>query len=187
MTNIFLSLFGISVSISFIILVLILLSPILNRRYAAKWSYLIWIFLALRLLVPSRGVNGQFIMELLPHTKAQNVQDEKYNDGHADVRIAPGRIVVEIPAQMTTPIAGEDAMQLATQFALQNGWQMTMQHVIKNILHAGADNAGITILDIVTCVWMMGSLILLSVHFISYSHYRRCLRKRGNRIISRRT
>ncbi len=180
MTNIFLSLFGISVSISFIILVLILLSPILNKRYAAKWSYLIWIFLALRLLVPSSGVNGQLVMDMLSQTKA-HVSDAKENDndGHADVRIAPGRIVVEIPAQMTTPIAGEDAMQLATQFALQNGWQMTMQHVIKNILHAGADNAGITILDIVTCVWMMGSLILLSVHFISYSHYRRCLRKRG--------
>lgn len=37
---------------------LMLLAPFLNKRYAAKWNYLIWIFLALRLLVPFHGGNG---------------------------------------------------------------------------------------------------------------------------------
>lgn len=48
MGELFLSVLGISVSIGLIIIGLILLTPFLNKRYAAKWKYLIWIFLALR-------------------------------------------------------------------------------------------------------------------------------------------
>lgn len=40
MGNIFLSILGISVSIGLIAAVLILLAPLLNKRYAAKWKYL---------------------------------------------------------------------------------------------------------------------------------------------------
>ena len=177
MTNIFLSLFGISVSISLMVLALVLLTPFLNKRYAAKWKYLIWIILALRLLIPFSGVNGQLIMDMLVPTKAQTApaSNDKDADTAADVRIAPGRIIVEIPAQMTMPFAMEDAMQ----DAMQNAWRMKIQNAIKNILHSGNHNAGITILDIVTLVWMIGSLILLSVHFISYSHYMRRVMKKG--------
>ncbi len=38
--------------------------------------------------------------------------------------------------------------------------------------------AGITMLDIVAIVWMVGSLIYISVHLISYSHYKRQVRKK---------
>ena len=52
MKDIFLSVFEISVSASLVILVMLVLSPYLNKRYAAKWKYLIWLALALRLAVP---------------------------------------------------------------------------------------------------------------------------------------
>ena len=65
MTTVFLSFLGISASISLIVLALILLTPFLNKRYAAKWTYLIWIFLALRLLVPISGANGPLGMDIL--------------------------------------------------------------------------------------------------------------------------
>ena len=79
MTNIFLSFFGISVSTSLV--VSLLLTPFLNKRYAAKWNYLIWIFLAFRLLIPFGGANGR-LAGAMPS----------------------GRIIVEIPVQMTAPI-----------------------------------------------------------------------------------
>lgn len=47
-SNIFLSILEISASASLIILSLILLAPILNKRYAVKWKYWVWIVLALR-------------------------------------------------------------------------------------------------------------------------------------------
>ncbi len=61
MGNIFLSILGISVSIGLIVIGLIFLSPFLNKRYAAKWKYLIWIFLALRLLIPFSGANWRML------------------------------------------------------------------------------------------------------------------------------
>lgn len=54
MRNLFLIFFEISVSASVIILLLLILAPLLNRRYAAKWNYYIWIMLALRLIIPFR-------------------------------------------------------------------------------------------------------------------------------------
>ena len=63
MRNIFLSILGISVSIGLIVIGLIFLTSFLNKRYAAKWKYLIWIFLALRLLIPFSGANGQEVMD----------------------------------------------------------------------------------------------------------------------------
>lgn len=50
--TLFLSVLGISLAISPIILLLVLLAPVLNKRYAAKWKCWIWMILALRLLVP---------------------------------------------------------------------------------------------------------------------------------------
>lgn len=52
MKNLFLSFFEISVSTSLIVLVLLIFAPLLNRRYASKWKYYIWIALAFRLLIP---------------------------------------------------------------------------------------------------------------------------------------
>jgi len=52
MRDIFLSVFELSVSAGFVIFVLLVLSPYLNKRYAAKWKYFMWIAVALRLTVP---------------------------------------------------------------------------------------------------------------------------------------
>ncbi len=55
MTDLFLSVFGISLSVSVLILLLLLISPLLQKRYAAKWKYLVWCVLAVRLSVPFGG------------------------------------------------------------------------------------------------------------------------------------
>lgn len=52
MKDLLLNVVEISLSTSVVIAVLALLSPMLNKRYTAKWKYGIWIALALRLAVP---------------------------------------------------------------------------------------------------------------------------------------
>lgn len=167
MANIFLSFFAISVSISLMVVVLLLLTPFLNKRYAAKWKYLIWIFLALRLLVPFRGVSGQFVMDMLSQRETQpalkseeivtdiDTNTDTDTGTPANVTVPSGRIIVQIPKQMTTPISVQPQQS----------------------------NAGITILDIVAIVWILGSIISISVHFSSYFHYKRQVMKKG-RIIT---
>ncbi len=153
MTNTFLSFFAISISVSVIVIVVIMLTPFLSTRYASKWKYLIWIFLSLRLLVPFSGANGQFAMNMLSQTNTQPASEieEKNTDIPTDTVIPSERIIVEIPVQMTTPIA----------------------------VQSGINNAGLTLLDIVTFIWIIGSLIFVSVHFISYFQYKRQVMKKG--------
>ena len=141
MQNIFLSILEISVSIGVVVIVLILLSPFLNKRYAAKWKYLIWIFLALRLIVPFSGVNGKLIGAMLSQMKNQSVSEseQKYTDAPDNVLIPYRRIIVEIPAQMTTPIKAQSER----------------------------NKVGITILDIAAFVWIITGLVFISVHLIS--------------------
>ncbi len=152
MANLFLFILGSSVSAGLIIFVLILLTPFLNKRYAAKWKYLIWIFLAARLLIPFSGAGGQLVRKM-PEAQNQTVSGQKENDTDtpADTAIPYRRIVVELPAQMTAPI------------------QTRTKH----------SNTGFSILDIAAYVWFIGSLILLSVHFTSYFYYRHQLRNKG--------
>lgn len=154
MTNTFLFLLGISVSIGLIVIALLLLSPFLNKRYAAKWKYLIWIFLALRLVIPFGITNGPDLTNHLSQakTKAASGPGEKNTDHPADTATPYRRIVVEIPAQMAAPI----------QAPSEN------------------NHTGITGLDIAVFVWIMGCISFLSVHVISYLHYKRQVAKRGN-------
>lgn len=56
MTNLFLTYLGISATVGVVVLLILLASPLINRRYAAKWKYYIWIFLAIRLLIPVSGM-----------------------------------------------------------------------------------------------------------------------------------
>ena len=57
MTNVFLAVFKISLSCSLVVAALMLLTPLLNKRYAARWKYWVWIFLALRLVIPFHGMD----------------------------------------------------------------------------------------------------------------------------------
>lgn len=93
MGNLFLSILETSVSIALIVIALMLLAPFLNKRYAAKWQYLIWIFLSLWLLVPFSG-------DLVLQPKVQTISERGETVQTAPYR----RVVVEIPAQVTAPI-----------------------------------------------------------------------------------
>lgn len=156
MGNIFLSILGISVSIGLIVIGLIFLSPFLNKRYAAKWKYMIWIFLALRLLIPFSGANWQDVMNRMSQLKVETNSESEENDADnpTDIAMSYRGIVVKIPAQMTTPIKASSEQ----------------------------NTADITLLNIVTLVWIIGSLIFISVHLISYSHYKRQVMKKGRMI-----
>lgn len=65
--NLFLSTLESSVVISIVVLVLLLFAPFLNRTYAAKWKYWLWIVLAFRLIIPYWNVSyQQFVISVPP-------------------------------------------------------------------------------------------------------------------------
>ena len=50
--NIFTTIIEISIASSFAIAILLLVTPFIKKAYAAKWRYIIWLILAVRLIVP---------------------------------------------------------------------------------------------------------------------------------------
>lgn len=64
---------------------------------------------------------------------------------------ARGRVIVEIPTQMTTPI----------------------------VTQPEKSGSNISMLDIIALVCMLGSLFFISVHLVSYFHYKHQILKKG--------
>lgn len=163
MTNLFLSFLEISLSGSLIVAALILLTPFFNKRYAAKWKYLIWIFLALRLLVPFNGTDKQAVTDMSINGSTQIEKQTMPEEGEKktaipkDAAMPNGKVIVEIPKQMTTPI----------------------------LQQSETGNTGITILNLAALAWMIGGLLFLSLHLISYVRYRHQLMKAGSMIKDR--
>lgn len=152
-TDLFLSVLEISLSTSLIALVLILLAPFLNRRYAAKWNYLIWIFFALRLLIPLQGPSlADILAQFTAPAAAQNETIPAATLPNETV--SEQRILIEIPPQLMTPI----------------------------VVPSEKGSAGITLLNAIAAVWLAGVLAFISLHFFSYLHYKRQLLKRGTAI-----
>lgn len=104
MADIFLSVLGISASVSTLILLLLLVSPLLQKRYASKWKYLIWCVLALRLIIPFGGSEGNLTADILRQWKGQSVPAVEKTEEAAYAGPVPGRVIVEVPAQMTEPL-----------------------------------------------------------------------------------
>lgn len=152
MTKIFLSVLGVSVSVSLMIAVLLVLTPFLNKRYAAKWKYWIWVVLALRLIIPFGAGPKQPAANTQSQVKAEAASESEKD--HADAlahRIAPRRVIVEIPTQLTTPIE----------------------------MRAEKTGNGITPLDAAVLVWVFGGMLFIVMHLFSYFHYKRQILKNG--------
>ena len=149
MTDLFLSVLGTSASVSVLIVLLLLLSPLLNKRYAAKWKYLIWIVLALRLSLPLGGAGGRSAADLWRQWRERAVATAEKPEGAATDEGAPtGRLVVEVPAQMVTPLPVRT-------------------------------KKSVTALDIAAYIWVSGCLVYILINIISYQIYRIRVLKRG--------
>lgn len=152
--NLFLSILEISISASPVILLFLALRPLLQRRYAAKWNYLIWIFLALQLVLPLHTLWEQLppFIELYSvgiTTPADTGPEPDTSVQISDAGRTRQRYIVTLPAQLTEPVP----------------------------LQGQKDSARITFLDLVSAVWLAGCLLYLSIHLINYMRYKNQLQK----------
>lgn len=149
MTDVFLSVLETSLSVSPIIVLMLFFSPLFDRRYAAKWSYLIWIFIAVRLLLPFDMEDGRAAMERLSEWRQQaamqlapeSIEEEGQNNQEISPELGTQRIVVRIPVQITTPLMEEKGR--------------------------------VTPLAVIAYVWAAGCVVCLAVNIGSYLHYKR--------------
>ncbi len=148
MANIFLTYLGISATVGAVVLLILLASPLINRRYAAKWKYYIWIFLAIRLLIPLSGMYHN-----QPKSQPTAAVSEAVQAGGAAVyrpieepRVQPRRFVVEIPVEATGQIAKTpDTTTVRPK---------------------------LSVFDIVFSAWIAGIIIFAAVPVLSVLHYK---------------
>lgn len=150
MTNIFLSVLAGSISIGLITVVLLAGTPFLNKRYAAKWKYWIWLFLAVRLLLPFSGTQVRIALQALQQEKTQQTVQAQQNNTPIPPR-APARVTVRLPAQMTAPIT----------------------------VPSKGSSIQTTLLNATMLLWAAGGICFIGFHLISYMRYKRQLLKTG--------
>lgn len=92
----------ITLSVAAVIVVLLLLSPLLGRKYTAKWRYYIWLVLALRLLVPFNFSLPGAPIRLEPRQQISTAAPESYAPQ------APSKAPQD-PAPVPPPIQEADA------------------------------------------------------------------------------
>lgn len=166
MTDIFLVVLETTLSTSVIIVILLLLTPLLNRRYAAKWNYWIWIFLALRLLIP-------FSFNDVIHYTIVN-REAKYEEDNS--------------VQMTTSVMAQSGIEQIKNSSEQTGprqriiLEIPEQMVIPIVSSGNKSGTSMTLLDVLVTVWLGGCVFFIAVHIISYLHYKKLITTQGRNI-----
>ena len=157
MTNIFLTYIGISVTVGIVVLLILLASPFINRRYAAKWKYYIWIFLAIRLLIPVSGMYHKQSEAPVISNTVQSSGAAVYEPVEVQ-KVQPRRFVVEIPIEATGQIAKTpDTNSVRPKPSL---------------------------FDLIFAVWIAGGIIFVSIPIAGCLHYKYRITKGGERIES---
>ncbi len=88
------NIFSISLSMSVVIAGLLVLSPLLGKRYAAKWRYFVWLAVAVRLLIPIHFSlpEAPVRIPVVSNTAIQEMQGEAFSPA------APSKIPTVTPA-----------------------------------------------------------------------------------------
>lgn len=100
MTGFFLGVVGVSVTTGVAAMIFMALQPLLRKRYEVKWSYYVWIILAVRLLLP---VSGQTVFELVQQC-GQILMSEQGDTEDVPVDIPRQQLVLTLPARLEMPV-----------------------------------------------------------------------------------
>jgi len=150
MANILLNMFENSIPVSVIIMLLILLRGILNKRYTAKWQYWVWVVITIRLLVPF---------------------DISIPDFTAPISVPVDNIVVYYNVEY------EEAQQDFMETVPENNEEIippqdiTAEENDRPLLNTATEVLGkstIAISDILCAIWICGTFLLLAVRMGGY-------------------
>lgn len=96
--RLFLSVLETSLSTGIMIVLFVLFSPLLVRRYAVKWKYRIWLFLALWLIIPVKDIGNSWFRPLIER------QAEASEGALAYVEDVTSPITIEIPTRIVSGV-----------------------------------------------------------------------------------
>lgn len=158
MTELFMTVLAISLSTGIIALILMILSPLVNMRYASKWRFMIWVVIALRLMIPVSGfIPRSESVKYAASPDAALPQAEVYEE--APRQVYP-RIEITVPERFSEPITPANQPEISTPIPEY------------------------TPLEICSFIWLAVAFTVFSGQMIIFIIYKRRLIKRGKEIDS---
>lgn len=161
MEDLFLTVLKISLTTSIVILALIVLGALINKRYAAKWKYRLWIILAIRLIIP---VNYELPDAQLQVTIPAEVGSQKVSE--------------MFEAEPFTTATYSEPLVMDPPTALPQ--TMTPLSIESNIREKSLPS--VTLLQALSYLWGVGVVCLLLWQLTSYFYYKGKLIKNGKAI-----
>lgn len=164
----FLSICELSISASLPISVFLLAAPLLRTRFAVKWNYRIWVFLALWLVIPFH--------KMVP---AESIDQVQAFIGHQlnSLQFKQSRPVETQSAEKPEDqISGAEKNDLQPTAALPR--QLTAPIMLKSETHMRY----ITGLEIAAVIWLIGCICFLGMHLYGCFRYKKEILKEGNLI-----
>ncbi len=170
MNNLFLTILSLSIIGSIAIVFVILLNKIFRKNYSRRWIYIIWGVIAVRLIVPVQ-INVIDITDLFK----------------TDGAITSSSIqspAVDYNKNVTQQNSNESVKNVnnKTDMTNHNTSSTTSKVLTQNTIHK---NQGITIstfisshvLDFISIVWLMGTILFLLYHSLVYLSFRVKIRR----------
>lgn len=154
MSDFLITLAEITLTMSVVILLLLLLGPILARRYAIRWRYWAWLAVAVRLLIPFNFS--------LPEAPVQ-------------LETPPDRVVYTAPPAVSTPapVSTDYTPVVSTAAPVQPDVSQpevttpTAQPAVRSL----------TLSQVLFWVWLAGAVLLLLWHLVGYLRFQGYLRR----------
>lgn len=193
MESIFLQYIQISLIASILILFLFLSAPLLNRHYAAKWKYWVWLFLAVWLLVPVKlSIQNAPIQVNVPYhlqenilkntgtilkdntleneTEQENFNLQKYSEAQINLQDSP-------TSNFSIIQNNDEKNESAIEKGIEQEYQIESQ-IINNYQNS-TFSYSITFMEMLWGIWIIGIVCFVLYHSIMHSSYQRKILRFG--------
>ena len=154
MSDFLITLAEITLTMSAVILLLLLLGPVLSRRYAIRWRYWAWLAVAVRLLIP--------LNFSLPEAPVQ-------------LETPPDRVVYTAPPNLSTPAPVSTDFTPVVSTAAPVQPSVAQPETTAPAVQPAARS--LTLSQVLFWVWLTGAVLLLLWHLIGYLRFQGYLRR----------
>lgn len=158
----FLTIIEITISTSLIIIPLLLISPLLKKKYTAKWQYIIWLIIAIRLIIPINFDLQQALLKIpVPNTLESNsTKTDELLDSNQLTSDSEALTTLTSENTNSTPSHNETGSNTNANFIIE-----TFPSKILNI----------TPLKMVSLTWLIGAILFLIYQFLGYFSFKKNL------------
>lgn len=164
----------VSLGVSFLLLAIFALLPLIREKYRAKWCYLLWLALAIRLIIPFNIHIPNAPVKLYRENAQSGLSMQLYEDEYA---LEHELVSEKIPQQNFEHAEGEPAADASVQ---QPTAEVSAPQPAAEQPAAAAGSelkAKISTAELLTIIWAAGAVVYLGVQFACYAKFLRHVRR----------